>query len=120
MLEQLTTQTVSALKDAKPALQQIPDDKLGMMLGRTVIGALFVLVGIALLVLLVGFPAYGALHTGSTDGVKTIPLVIGFAGGVGMVILGATVWSSQLVAKPLALVIASFKGIWGTIRGGQS
>lgn len=110
----LTTATAVNLQAIHP---DIPVEKLGSMVGRTLIGALFVLVGLALLFLLVGLPAYSVMKAGTTDGLKTIPLVIGFAGGVGMVILGATVWSSQLVARPLALVIASFKGIWQTVRG---
>lgn len=113
----LATATAVNLRAIHP---DIPVEKLGSMVGRTLIGALFVLVGLALLVLLVGLPALTALHAGATDGIKTIPVVIGFAGGVGMVILGATVWSSQLVARPLALTIAAFKGVWQTVRGGTS
>jgi len=89
--------------------------KVERMVARTIIGGLLVLVGLLLLGLLVVLPALEAWRSHVAPSVLVLVLGLGF--GVGLVVLGATVWSSQLVREPLVIVVATFRGLWDAYRG---
>lgn len=110
----LSSATVTNLKAYHP---EIPAEKLGSMFARTIVGGLFVFAGIGLVFLLVALPAWTAFraHTQPSFGLVTLGFGVGLP--IALVLLGAQTWSSQLVAKPLALTIATFRSIWQTVRG---
>lgn len=106
-----TTQQLQAIHP------EIPPEKLGSMVARSFLGGFFVLLGLGLLVVLVGLPAISAFRAGTQPSLSLLALGFGVVLPVALCILGANVWSSQLVAKPIALTVAAFKGIWQTVRG---
>ena len=110
----IATHTVANLQAYHP---EIPAEKLGSMFARTVVGGLFVLAGVGLVFLLVALPAWTAFraHTQPSFGLTTLGFGVGLP--IALVLLGAQTWSSQLVAKPLALTIATFKSVWQAVRG---
>lgn len=89
--------------------------KVERMVARTLIGALLVAVGLSVLALLVLLPALDAWRRQTSPSV--VVLILGLCFGVGLVVLGATVWSTQLVREPLVVIVATFRGIWDAYRG---
>ena len=110
----LSSATITNLQAIHPS---IPAEKLGSMFARTIVGGLFVFAGIGLVFLLVALPAWTAFraHTQPSFGLVTLGFGVGLP--IALVLLGAQTWSSQLVAKPLALTIATFKSVWQAVRG---
>lgn len=114
MLNNVAKQTASQLRAFVPP--EVPDDRLEHKVLRTLIGVLFVLVGIFLLVALVLVPVLLSWKAQSVKDLSLAMTLVGLTGGLGMTILGATVWSSDLVQHPLALTVATAKGIYRTVR----
>jgi hypothetical protein len=114
MLKKITVQTAANLRALVPSA--VPDDRLEHKVLRTFIGALFVIVGVGVLLALVLVPVLLSWKAQSAKELSLALTVLGLAGGLGMVVLGATVWSSDLVQHPLALTVATVKGIYRTVR----
>lgn len=89
--QQLTTGVQRALK-----LDAVPPEKFGVMLQRTVLGGLFVALGVLGLTRW-AFPWYA---------------------GVALCVLGATIWSTQVVTGALKALIGPLKAIVGAAKGG--
>lgn len=102
--------TVSRLQSS-PHLQTIPREKLSKMLVRTLVGTIFVLLGIGLVVIQV------KLIYDSKDIAKLSLWLLG--GGTFLVVLGATIWSSQLVITPLRVITGVLGGVLDSIRKKQ-
>ena len=102
--------TVSRLQSS-PHLQAIPKEKLSKMLVRTLVGTIFVLLGIGLVVLQV------KLLYNDKDLARLSLWLLG--GGTFLVVLGATIWSSQLVITPLKVITGILCGILDAIRKKQ-
>ncbi len=109
--------TATQLAASRP---EIPAERLEQKVLRTFIGALFILVGLGLLVALVVVPVVLAWKANDVAKLSILLLVVGLAGGLGMTVLGATVWSTELVASPLKLTVATFQGLYRTVRPGPS
>lgn len=81
------------------------------MLVRTLVGTIFVLLGIGLVVIQV------KLIYDSKDIAKLSLWLLG--GGTFLVVLGATIWSSQLVITPLRVITGVLGGVLDSIRKKQ-
>jgi len=92
-------------------LQAVPKEKLSKMIVRTLIGTIFVLLGVGLIALQV------KLIYESKDLAKLSLWLLG--GGTFLVVLGATIWSSQLVITPLKVITGILGGILDTVRKKQ-
>jgi len=92
-----------------PHLQSVPPEKLSKMIVRTLVGTLFVLLGVLFILLQV------KLLYNSKDVAKLSLWLLG--GGTFLVVLGATVWSSQLVITPLKVVLSLLGTVFDMIRG---
>lgn len=90
-------------------LGEVPPEKWHTMIGRTLIGALFVVLGVGLLAL----SGYVILRT------ETVSVLVGTMGAVGlvMVIVGATVWSTQVVTRAIGALLNPAKAIREIIKG---
>lgn len=114
MLNKIAKATAPQLRAFVPPA--VSDERLTQKVLRTLIGVLFVLIGLALLAALVVVPVALAWKAQNTKDLSLAMTIVGLAGGLGMVVLGATVWSSDLVQHPLALTVATVKGIYRTVR----
>lgn len=76
-------------------LEEIPSERFGVMLKKTIVGAGFVAMGVAGMAKF-GFPWYA---------------------GLGCVVVGATTWSGQIVTGALKALIGPLKAIVGTAKG---
>lgn len=102
--------TVSRLQSS-PHLQAIPAEKLSKMVARTLIGLIFVLLGVGLIALQV------KLIYDSKDLAKLSLWLLG--SGTFLLVLGATIWSTQLVVTPLKTITGILGGILDMIRKKQ-
>lgn len=89
--QQLTTGVQKALR-----LEEVPPERFGVMLQRTLLGGLFIALGV-LGMKLWAFPWYA---------------------GVALCVLGATIWSTQVVTGALKALIGPLKAIVGAAKGG--
>lgn len=91
------------------ALRAIPPEKFAVKAKRTIIG--------------VGFAGLGGwlIRIGATRDEVSLWLV---GGGAGLILLGATVWSGELVLLPVKLLGAVLIDLWqkakGTTPGGSA
>lgn len=92
-----------------PDLQQVPPEKIAKMIMRTLIGTLFVVIGLLLLVIQI------SLLYKSQDIDKLSLWLLG--GAVFMIILGATTWSSQIVLTPLKILSSFLREIVSAVKG---
>jgi hypothetical protein len=115
MMRTLTQNTATRLAASRP---DIPPERLEKKVLRTFIGSLFILVGLGLLAALVVVPVLLAWKAQDPAKLSILLVVVGLAGGLGMTVLGATVWSSELVAHPIELTVATFQGLYRTVRPG--
>lgn len=113
-MNRFVARTAAQLAQAHP---EIPPERRERLVGRTLLGALFVGLGAAILGALVLVPAILVWRSGNLDGFSVPLLLVGLSFGVGLSVLGATVWSTQLVSAPLELVVATFRGLWEAVRG---
>lgn len=97
---------------------EIPPDRLATKVLRTFIGSFFVLTAAILLLVLIVLPAVTAFRANVQPTFSLMTLAFGVALPVALCLVGANVWSTQLVARPVALTVAAFKGIWTAVRGG--
>lgn len=77
-------------------LEQVPAERFSVMLQRTVLGLLFVGLGVYL-----------------TIGAEGMKLYV----GVGLVLVGATTWSGQVVTGALRALVGPFKAFREAGRG---
>jgi len=115
MIRALAQNTATQLAAVRP---DIPPERLEKKVLRTFIGSLFILVGLGLLAALVVVPVLLAWKAQDSAKLSILLLTVGLAGGLGMTVLGASVWSSELVAQPLKLTVATFQGLYRTVRPG--
>lgn len=92
-----------------PATQQvtanlaaIPKEKLGKKLLKTVVGLIFVPLGIWLVVI---------------QARRESPSVTLILIGLAVIVVGATIWAGEIVMAPLKYVIALVKDVVGMARG---
>lgn len=102
--------TVSRLQSS-PHLEAIPREKLSKMLVRTLVGTIFVILGVGLIALQV------KLLYSDKDLARLSLWLLG--GGTFLVVLGATIWSSQLVITPLRVITGILGGVLDSIRKKQ-
>lgn len=88
--QQITTGIQKAVR-----LEDVPPEKFGVMLQRTILGALFVALGV-LGMKLWAFPWYA---------------------GTALCVLGATIWSTQVVTGALRALIGPLKAIVDAAKG---
>lgn len=110
----LTSAIATQLQDAHP---DVPPERLPEKVGRTLLGTLFVSIGLALLGLLVLWPGLAAARTVNPVPLSLPLLFAGLGAGFTMVILGATIWSSELMGAPIAFVLATLRGVFAAVRG---
>lgn len=110
----LTSAIATQLQDAHP---DVPPERLPEKVGRSFLGALFVLVGLALLGFLVVAPAFASVRHKDPVPLSLPLLFLGIGSGFGMVVLGATIWSSELMKAPIAFVVATLRAIFAILRG---
>jgi hypothetical protein len=86
------TKLQSAIK-----LEDVPKEKWHTMVARTIIGLIFLATGFALL-----------------QGSEGIKLYL----SVGLIMIGATTWSSQIVTKSLLALVEPFRAVWRIVKNG--
>jgi len=79
-------------------LEQVPPERFGVMVQKTILGVLIAGLGVYLVV-------------PHAEGIRLYV-------GVGLVLLGATIWSGQLVTGALKALIGPLKAIVGAAKGG--
>jgi len=104
-------ETTATKLQSLPHLQAIPREKLSKMVVRTLVGAIFVLIGVGLMGLQV------KLLYDSKDLAKLSLWLLG--GGMFSIVLGASVWSTQLVITPLKIITDVLGTILDSIRKKQ-
>lgn len=87
-------------------LEQVPPERFGAMVLKTVIGAIFVLIGAGLL--------YGMVRAYLASNALSIPLL---ATGGAFLLIGSTVWSGQLVTGALKALLGPFSAYRRAIKG---
>lgn len=87
-------------------LRRIPPERLRQKVTRTLLGSGFVLAGAWLV----------SRAVRQVEHQHPLNLWI-FGTGVGLVVLGATIWSSELVLMPLKLVLALVRDVADIVRG---
>lgn len=107
-MSQLIDNTAARLQSL-PHLQEVPQSKLARMIVRTLIGALFVVIGTGLLLLQI------KLIYDSKDLSKLSLWLL--CGGIFMIILGASTWSTQIVITPLKVITSVLAELFGIVRG---
>lgn len=112
VIKPVVTNTAARL----PALADIPIEKRERMVARTFIGILFVSLGAVMLVALVLLPVIVAWRAQDFTRLSMPLLITGLTVGFGAAILGATIWSGQVVTGPVRFVIASAGGLWDVFR----
>ena len=90
-------------------LHAVPKEKFGAMLVRTGIGGLFVLIGIGVL----GVAGYVVVVN---QAITLLALIAG-AVGLGFLLIGATVWSSQIVVSAMKALMSPMKSLRALIKG---
>lgn len=112
-MSELTTATAARLKAIHP---DIPDEKLPAIVARSLIGALLSVVGLALMgaasIVTLGLLAEG--KTPSALGLVALAVV----GGLGAFLFGWGLLTAagRLVKQPLALAVATLKGVVDVLR----
>ena len=90
-------------------LEAVPPERFAAMVGKTLLGLIFAAVGVGLL--------YGMVRAYLASNVLSIPLL---ATGGGFLLVGATIWSGQLVAGALKALLGPFKAYKRAMRNGDS
>lgn len=93
----------------KAQLAAIPRERFVGKAVRTFFGLLFVGLGVAMVWL-----ALSELHHSHTTVDRWL-----LGGGVGAMVLGATIWSSELVLAPLKLLLAFAGDVLAMVRGSK-
>lgn len=97
---------------ALDAFADVPHEKLASMLMRSVVGGLLLLVGLGL----VAIAVVPLLKTGDKEKLS-LPV---FGTGLFLMVLGPTVWSTQLVSKPFQVVLALLRAVVDIVRGNKT
>lgn len=98
-MTQIINNTAARLQ-ALPHLHAVPQEKLARMVFRTLLGALFVGLGLILLLLQIRI-----LY--ATQDIAKLSLWLVLI-GIGLLLLGASTWSTQIVITPLKVLITVF------------
>ena len=110
----LTQAIATQLQGVHP---DVPTERLAEKVGRTFLGALFVAVGLGLLILLVVLPAIADARPTNPVPLSLPRLLVGLGASGMLLVLGTTIWSSELMRAPIAFVIATLKAVFAIVRG---
>lgn len=89
-------------------LKRIPPEKRSVVFGRTVIGLLFVGLGVWLLYTMIALMRVTA---------NAAPNLWMFGGGLSAIVIGATTWSTKIVSTPFKFAIALLRDVTDIVRG---
>lgn len=90
-------------------LPEVPHEKVWSMVLRTFVGGILLLVGLGLI-------AVEVVTLIKTHDKAQLSLWV-FGAGLFLVILGPTVWSTQLVSQPFQVVLAMLRAVVDIVRG---
>lgn len=117
----IADQTGMRLAVKSPELADVPQSKIAAMVLRTVLGCLFLLFGLVLLAFMTIAPLVSAYKANDMKQISLVLVFTGLGAALFCAVLGATIWSSQLMKKPMTFVIESFKSVIDIIfRRGQA
>ena len=84
------------------SMREIPIDKQSTVIGRTVIGLLFVGLGIWLLYVMI------AIMRATQNAAPNLWM---FGGGLASIVIGATTWSTKIVSAPFKFAVALLRDV---------
>lgn len=84
------------------SMRAIPPEKRSVVVGRTLIGTLFVALGVWLLYAMIA-------SMRATNSVA--PNLWMFGGGLGSIVIGATTWSTKIVSAPFRFAVALLRDV---------